>query len=353
MRLLDSADVPCQHVGMEKKYQIFISSTFSDLVEERQSVSRAILDMGHIPAGMEMFPAADVEQLTYIKKVIDECDYYVLVIGARYGSLDEDGVSYTEREFQYAVETGKTVLAFLPRKPDQIPQGKTDKNDLKRQKLNDFVSMVSKGRLVQYWDNAIELRANAIVSLTKAFSESPQIGWVRADTLSSASTMADIIKFRNENDSLRAEIKKLKENLSPRYLDAADLSAALEIPFSYLYGPGSSASRRKGSRKISFYEFLRWVGPSLHTPSTVAGVCTAAERAIREREGVAGRSLHVPQTPVNDALLHLVATSHVKMWPSRLENGTNVTAFQLTDLGIQIWKELSYVKSNTGKLEEE
>lgn len=96
---------------MGKKYQIFISSTFSDLVEERQSVSRAILDMGHIPAGMEMFPAADVEQLTYIKKVIDECDYYVLIVGARYGTLDEEGVSYTEREFLYAVETGKSVLS--------------------------------------------------------------------------------------------------------------------------------------------------------------------------------------------------------------------------------------------------
>jgi hypothetical protein len=112
-----------QSTYMDKKYQIFVSSTFSDLVEERQAVSRAILDMGHIPAGMEMFPAADIEQLTYIKKVIDECDYYVLIIGARYGSLDEDGVSYTQREFQYAVETDKTVLAFLHKDMDSVPLG--------------------------------------------------------------------------------------------------------------------------------------------------------------------------------------------------------------------------------------
>jgi hypothetical protein len=112
-----------QSTYMDKKYQIFVSSTFSDLVEERQAVSRAILDMGHIPAGMEMFPAADIEQLTYIWKVIDECDYYVLIIGARYGSLDEDGVSYTQREFQYAVETDKTVLAFLHKDMDSVPLG--------------------------------------------------------------------------------------------------------------------------------------------------------------------------------------------------------------------------------------
>ena len=235
---------------MNKKYQIFISSTFADLVEERQSVSRAILDMGHIPAGMEMFPAADIEQLTYIKKVIDECDYYVLVIGARYGSLDEDGVSYTEREFQYAVEEGKTVIAFLHRNSDNVPQGRTDKDDGKRQKLQDFIAKVSTGRLVQFWDSPIELRANAIVSLTKAFYENPQVGWARADTIASNSTMADIIKYRNENDSLQTEIKKLKSMLRPKFEDAAGLDAFTKIKYSYKRD--GHQSRSNGSRELTF-----------------------------------------------------------------------------------------------------
>ena len=87
-----------------------MSSTFTDLVEERQDAIRTILDLGHIPAGMELFPAADTEQLQYIKKVIDECDYYLLIMGGRYGSIDGEGVSYTEREYDYAVDNGKTVL---------------------------------------------------------------------------------------------------------------------------------------------------------------------------------------------------------------------------------------------------
>jgi hypothetical protein len=88
----------CESGAMQKKYQIFISSTYVDLIEERQRVLRAILDMGHIPAGMELFSAADEEQFSYIKRIIDECDYYVLVVGGRYGSVDDDGVSYTEKE---------------------------------------------------------------------------------------------------------------------------------------------------------------------------------------------------------------------------------------------------------------
>lgn len=36
----------------QKKYQVFVSSTFRDLVEERQDAIRNILDLKHIPAGM-------------------------------------------------------------------------------------------------------------------------------------------------------------------------------------------------------------------------------------------------------------------------------------------------------------
>lgn len=47
---------------MEKKYQVFISSTYKDLIEARSKVRDAILSMMHFPVGMEMFNAADEEQ---------------------------------------------------------------------------------------------------------------------------------------------------------------------------------------------------------------------------------------------------------------------------------------------------
>ena len=47
---------------MEKKYQIFISSTYTDLIEERTRVRDTILSMLHFPVGMEIFGAADEEQ---------------------------------------------------------------------------------------------------------------------------------------------------------------------------------------------------------------------------------------------------------------------------------------------------
>lgn len=327
---------------MDKKYQIFVSSTFSDLVEERQAVSRAILDMGHIPAGMEMFPAADIEQLTYIKKVIDECDYYVLIIGARYGSLDEDGVSYTQREFQYAVETDKTVLAFLHKDMDSVPLGKTDKNDQKREKLEQFIAMVSSGRLIQFWTSAMELRANAIVSLQTAFSQNPQVGWVRANQVASQSALTDIVKYREENDTLKIEISRLKSSVEPKFDDVADISTVMRFGYSYK----KNGSIVNSSKNLSIKTFFLNVAPDLSIPSTQAGVEIAFQRALKDRHSVDGFSVNAVSADVLDALMHLVASGLVKMYTTlTIDKTRNVTAFQLTPLGTKIWQENSYIRA--------
>jgi hypothetical protein len=86
-----------------KKYQIFISSTFEDLTEERRLVTEAILSMNHIPVGMELFAAGNEDQWTFIKNRIQESDYYIVIIAERYGSIGPKGISYTEMEYRYAI----------------------------------------------------------------------------------------------------------------------------------------------------------------------------------------------------------------------------------------------------------
>lgn len=69
-----------------KKYQVFISSTYTDLLDERQAAVEAILQAGHIPAGMELFTSSNQSQWDIIKRWIDESDIYMLILGGRYGS---------------------------------------------------------------------------------------------------------------------------------------------------------------------------------------------------------------------------------------------------------------------------
>lgn len=98
---------------MNKKLQVFVSSTYTDLIEERQIAVEAILDTGHIPAGMELFKAGK-SQMRTIKKWIDDSDVYMLILGGRYGSIEEEsGLSYTELEYRYALSKNMPVFAIV------------------------------------------------------------------------------------------------------------------------------------------------------------------------------------------------------------------------------------------------
>jgi len=115
---------------MNKKYQIFVSSTYEDLKEERDLVIKAILEMGHFPVGMEMFSAGDEQQWELIKKQIDDCDYYIVISAFRYGTLDGD-ISFTEKEYDYAKINGVPTLGFVINNGVNWPASKIDRDALK------------------------------------------------------------------------------------------------------------------------------------------------------------------------------------------------------------------------------
>ncbi|WP_051049931.1 DUF4062 domain-containing protein [Nafulsella turpanensis] len=129
---------------MDKKYQVFVSSTYKDLLEERQEVMQALLELDCIPVGMELFPAADDDQWTLIKGLIDDCDYYILIVGGRYGSTSEKGVSYTQMEYEYATSQEIPVISFLPKEPNKIELGKTDLDNESQERLKAFKDLVQK-----------------------------------------------------------------------------------------------------------------------------------------------------------------------------------------------------------------
>jgi hypothetical protein len=109
-------------------YSVFVSSTYEDLRAERAEVQKALLKLHCLPIGMELFGSADEETWDFIKRQIAECDYYVVVIADRYGSTAADGLSYTEKEYDYAREIEKPVLAFLHNDRGNIARDKPFSN---------------------------------------------------------------------------------------------------------------------------------------------------------------------------------------------------------------------------------
>lgn len=191
---------------MDKRFQVFVSSTFTDLQEERSEIFKSLTNINCIPAGMEQFPAFDDEAFKFIKRVIDLSDYYLLIIGGRYGSLSDDGLSFTEKEYDYAVSRGLSVIALLHKNPSDIPVNKTESDPSLRKKLDEFRERVRKTHLISTWSNKDELRARVVESLVTAFNLSPAPGWVRGNTVASNEILTEINDLRKENDLLKKKI---------------------------------------------------------------------------------------------------------------------------------------------------
>lgn len=200
---------------MTKKYQIFISSTFTDMVEERQAAVEAILKAGHIPAGMELFTAGSGPQLEVIKEWIDDSDIYMLLLGGRYGSIEPTtGLSYTELEFRHAKEQSKPIFSVVIR--DAALEAKVKNHGLaaveknEPQKLKAFKDRVTSEMCEFYSDTKdIKLAVHAAVPAIEKKSK-PQ-GWVRAGSVPDVGVLvARLSKLETENEKLQASAANAK-----------------------------------------------------------------------------------------------------------------------------------------------
>ena len=197
------------------KYQIFISSTYTDLIEERDGIIKAVLEMYHIPIGMEMFSAEDEDQWEIIRRTIDVSDYYVLILGLRYGSKTKEGIGFTQKEYEYALKKNIPILAFLMNETARVSQDQRD-NDLTE--INNFRKMVlENSKMSQFWASKDELIRNVSISLMKQIMQKPGIGWVRGDNSTSTKVLSqELASLSKENRSLRDQVRELESKLTTK-----------------------------------------------------------------------------------------------------------------------------------------
>ncbi|MBE6945008.1 MAG: DUF4062 domain-containing protein [Ruminococcaceae bacterium] len=198
---------------MKKKYQVFVSSTYDDLQDERATVTQCLLEMNCIPVGMEQFPASNMSQMDYIRMMLDDCDYYILILAGRYGTPDSDGIGFTEKEYNYAIEHKIPVLSFLVRDTGSLPSNKCEKTAKGRQKLESFRKKVREsGKLVKFYSSADSLRAHVATSLSACIDNFPARGWVRGDLHESevrGNLEAKIEEYLEKRTATDAEIDAL------------------------------------------------------------------------------------------------------------------------------------------------
>lgn len=187
---------------MEKRYQIFISSTYRDLKKARMLVRDTILSLYQFPVGMEMFGAGDEEQWNYIKRDIDSSDYYVLIIGNWFGSeVPGENISYTQKEFRYAVSQKIPVLAFLINENAKAAPPFRETDPRRITLLEEFRKEVETGRTCAYWNKVEEIGSLVAVALLHQIARKPQRGWVRGEIAEQVSEKPNMITALPEDSS--------------------------------------------------------------------------------------------------------------------------------------------------------
>ncbi|MBR3768622.1 MAG: DUF4062 domain-containing protein [Clostridia bacterium] len=201
---------------MKKKYQVFVSSTYEDLKDERAAVMQCLLDNDCIPVGMEQFPASNMSQMDYIKKMLDDCDYYLLISAGRYGSLDFDGIGFTEKEYDYAISKAIPVMSVLHGDIDSLPSKKCETTDVGREKLNVFRQKISTGKMIDYYSDISALKYCVSNAINRCIRDFPAVGWVRGNELTNTenflSTFKSIVnQFSFEDEERTKYTQQIKE----------------------------------------------------------------------------------------------------------------------------------------------
>lgn len=187
---------------MNKKLQVFVSSTYTDMILERQAAIEAILECGHIPAGMELFAADNKKQFEVIKKWIRDSDIFILILGGRYGSVETSSKkSYIQKEYEYAKHIGKKPIAILLSDDGirtKIANGDytiSDKEYLSTE-YTQFKEKITNSKLCSFFDDAASLK-NCIYKVLKICEENQShIGWIRADMSESEFCYPYILEYQ-------------------------------------------------------------------------------------------------------------------------------------------------------------
>jgi|SRR5579872_853584 len=327
---------------MDKRYQVFISSTYADLKEERRAVIQSVIELNCIPAGMELFPASNEEQLQFIKRVIDDCDYYLLIIAGRYGSVGPDGVSYTEKEFDYAVKRGLPVIAFPHGNPDDISYGKSEKDPAFKKKLEDFRAKVCTGRIVKMWNNPQELPGFVAQSLSTIIHRHPATGWVRANRVASEEILTEINDLRKRNADLQSTLAKFKH--VPPVADLAGLDEKLRVFGTVYYH--STRQHDDWELEVTWSELFGYISPYLAEHPADLTVKDILEKALFAKKG----TLHRKDVNLNEQLfktiaVQLSALGLVSIKYSQSTSGRMALFWSATPAGERLMLELRTIRT--------
>ena len=264
----------------ERKYQVFVSSTFTDLHEARQELMVALLGQGLIPTGMELHPGEGNKRWSVIQRIINECDYYLILLGGRYGTLSPIGLSHVHREFVHASTKKKPAIALLHEQPEQLPEDQRETNSSGQAKFKDFRQLLQEQASCYYWRSPADLGEVVKKALPEFIAQNPTPGWVRGGQVTDLGARREVQELQQRIDQLEQE----KEELAAGSASARNALARDEDPVTLEY---SCNAYVKGNCKavpaattLSWRQVFAAMAPQMLEPATETTMRQALEEHL-------------------------------------------------------------------------
>lgn len=135
--------------------RVYVSSTYTDLVQARSSVSRALRDAGCEVVAMEDYAATGRPPLDKCLADVRSSDIYVGIVAWRYGFVPPgEKHSITEAEYREAVRLNIPCLLFLLDEDAMWPRKLIDRDEGPIEALRDDMT---KRYLVKFFESVEEL----------------------------------------------------------------------------------------------------------------------------------------------------------------------------------------------------
>lgn len=345
---------------MKRRYQVFVSSTYEDLKEERQVVMQTLLELECIPAGMELFPAANEDQWTIIEKVVKECDYYIVIVAGRYGSIHPSGISYTEKEYQYAVNNNIPTLCFLHENPDELPEEKKESEESEaRAKLKAFRDHLKNSKQVRHYSSSDGLGRIVSTSLSAIKEEHPGVGWVKADEMPDEATSAEILRLHGQIEELQEELQSTSYEApegTDRYAQGKD---TFNITFSFTTATHEEAwedigTSYKGKISLEWDRIFAVVSPLLIDEESEFGIRqilnayahSSVERQVENDSQVAGDiyNFSINNDDFHTIIVQLKALGLIMRSPKKHPPSDSTTYWSLTPYGDNVMSRLRAIR---------
>lgn len=248
----------------DKRYQVFISATYADLREERAILLQTLPGLGCLPSTLEQHTQS-LGSMVAIRRQIDDSDYYLLLVGSRYGSLMPSGVSYTHMEYVYAATKQKPMLILMHENPDERPADLQEKTPEGRLKFGDFRRLLQRERdAILYWRDSRELEVLLQQFVPDFIRKHPAPGWVRVGK----HTGDKSVEMNKEIEGLRKRVLELEQErekwLKANTLGAESLSRgeeAFDVQYRCRAYAGGNCQDIYVKCRLSWNELLVTFGP--------------------------------------------------------------------------------------------